>query len=188
MEIVIDTIKLSKRKLSIIQFLVIYTLYNLNKDITIDFDISKVENSDIIDLEAKGYIEINGGSISISKKGINFVEGRGRNYEELAIKIREEFPSGKKNNKYPWRGIVKSIVDKLKKLDRSYGLSIYTDNEIINAVKDYVGQFNSTNMDTGMQICPYFLEKNNTSNLIAWLESTSTEEEDTGEFNFTQKL
>jgi hypothetical protein len=187
MEIVIDTIKLNKRKLSIMQFLVILTLYHHKKGTTIDFDVTDVDNSEILDLETKGYIEINGGSLSISKKGINFIEGRGRNYEELAMRIRDEFPKGKKNNKYPWKGILKGIVDKLKKLDRNYGLSIYTDNQIIQAVKEYVGQFNSMTMDTGMQICPYFVEKNGTSNLIAWLESSEVEKE-SNDYNFTEKL
>jgi hypothetical protein len=62
------------------------------------------------------------------------------------------------------------LVDKLRKLDKGHGMADFTNEQIIAVCKEYVDKFNPMTMDRGMQIAPYFIEKEGNSALMSWLE------------------
>lgn len=75
----------------------------------------------------------------------------------LAVKLREIYPAGKKPGyAYTWRDSVSCIVDRLKKFFLKYGE--YSDEQIINATKEYVDSFNGNYQY--MQLLKYFIWKN----------------------------
>lgn len=77
--------------------------------------------------------------------------------ENLANKLREIFPTGKKPGyAYTWRDSTSCIVDRLKKFFLKYG--DYSDEEIIEATKKYVNSFNGDYKY--MQLLKYFIWKN----------------------------
>lgn len=79
-------------------------------------------------------------------------------FVNLAKKLQELFPMGKKPGcTYTWRDSVSCIVDRLKKFFLKYG-SNYTDEQIINATKEYVNSFNGDYQY--MQLLKYFIWKN----------------------------
>jgi hypothetical protein len=106
--------------------------------------------------------------------------------KQLAEKLREIFPAGKKPGyAYTWRDSPSCIADRLKKFFLKYG--DYPDDRIIQVTKDYVASFNGNY--TYMQLLKYFIWKNKTtgeqvvrgrvvgevekqSQLAAWLEDT----------------
>ena len=167
MNISIDTDKLKKRGISVNEYMTLLSVYYKGKGLSIDYVDKK---SDYFSLRDKGFLVINGSSVVLSEPAITLIEGRGRDYIQLAITIREMFPKGLKGGKYPWKGTVKVIADKLKKLDKSHGLSEYSDAEIAEAVYKYVNRFSMADMDRGMQIAPYFVEKDGDSSLMSWLQ------------------
>lgn len=167
MQIVIDTDKISKRGLSINEYLSLLLIYNKQNGKSIDYSERK---ADYLSLSAKGYILIDGAMVSLLPRSLYLIEGIGRDYIQLATDVRECFPRGSKDGKYPWRGTIKVIVDRLRKLDKGHGMSDYTNEQIITVCREYVNQFNQMTMDRGMQIASYFIEKEGNSALMAWLE------------------
>jgi len=105
---------------------------------------------------------------------------------QLAEKLREIFPAGKKPGyAYTWRDSVSCITDRLKKFFMKYGE--YSDEQVIEATKAYVASFNGNY--TYMQLLKYFIWKNKVtgeevvrgrvvgeierqSQLAAWIEDT----------------
>ena len=105
---------------------------------------------------------------------------------QLAEKLREIFPAGKKPGyAYTWRDSVSCIADRLKKFFLKYGE--YTDEQVIEATKAYVASFNGNYQY--MQLLKYFIWKNKVtgeevvrgriigeverqSQLAAWIEDT----------------
>ena len=105
---------------------------------------------------------------------------------QLAEKLREIFPAGKKPGyAYTWRDSVSCITDRLKKFFMKYGE--YTDEQVIEATKAYVASFNGNYQY--MQLLKYFIWKNKVtgeevvrgrivgeverqSQLAAWIEDT----------------
>ena len=105
---------------------------------------------------------------------------------QLAEKLREIFPAGKKPGyAYTWRDSVSCIADRLKKFFMKYGE--YSDEQVIEATKAYVASFNGNY--TYMQLLKYFIWKNKVtgenvvrgrivgeverqSQLAAWIEDT----------------
>ena len=166
MQIIIDIDKIEKKGLSVNEYITLLSIYYKTKSIKINYLDRK---ADYFSLRDKGFIVINGSSVVLTPESIVLIEGRGRDYIQLATSIREIFPKGTKNGKYPWKGTVKAIVEKLKKLDKSYGMSEYSDEEILNITKRYVNRFSFTDMDRGMQIATYFVEKDGDSSLMSWL-------------------
>ena len=168
MIISIDTDKLDRKGISVNEYLTLLSIKFQQSGKSIDYIDRKV---DYLSLSSKGYISIDGATVSLLPRAISLIDGKGRDYIELASKIRQIFPTGNKDGKYPWRGTLKSIVDKIKKLDKSYGLSKYSDEDILSACSSYVSKFGFKDMDRGMQIAPYFIEKEGISSLMSWLEN-----------------
>ena len=108
---------------------------------------------------------------------------------ELANRLREIFPAGKKPGyAYTWRDSPSCIADRLKKFFLKYGR--YSDEDIIRATKAYVDSFNGNYQY--MQLLKYFIWKNKVtgeevvrgrivgeverqSQLAAWLEDNNEE-------------
>lgn len=82
-------------------------------------------------------------------------------FEDLANKLRELFPSGKKEGTiYYWRDSTKVIANKLKAVSKNYG--DFSDEEAIEATKKYVEGFNGNY--TYMQLLKYFISKREVKN------------------------
>ena len=88
----------------------------------------------------------------------------------MANKLKELFPAGNKSPGHPWRGNTKEIVNKLKRFKTIYS---YSDTEILNATKHYVG-----NMENNlyMRVLKYFILKQNNegeeiSDLASYIEN-----------------
>ena len=81
-------------------------------------------------------------------------------FNKLADKLRELFPAGKKPGyAYTWRDSTSCIADRLKKFFLKYDSdNKYTDEQVIQATKDYVASFNGNY--TYMQLLKYFIWKN----------------------------
>ena len=81
-------------------------------------------------------------------------------FKNLANKLREIFPQGKKTGtSLQWRDSESVIMDRLKKFILKYG--DHPDEEIIDATKRYVDSFNG--QYTYMQVLKYFIWKNKIS-------------------------
>ena len=77
--------------------------------------------------------------------------------EKLVIKLQALFPEGKKDGTTQyWRGNKREISLKLKKFFKLYG-DTYTDQQIIDATKNYVDTFNG--VFTYMRVLKYFIMK-----------------------------
>mgnify|MGYP000153852411 FL=1 len=77
-------------------------------------------------------------------------------FENLANKLRELYPSGKKEGtNYYWKDSTRVIANKLKALSKNYG--DFTDEEAIEATKKYIESFNGNY--TYMQLLKYFISK-----------------------------
>lgn len=167
MQIIIDLDKLAKHGLSVNEYMTLLSIYYKAKNVDVNYIYRK---TDYFVLQEKRYLEINGSLVSLTQQAISLLAPSGRDYVALAMAIREQFPKGSKAGRYPWKGVVKSIVTKLKTLDKSYGMDEFTDEDIIKATTLYVSRFNQNDMDRGMQIAPYFLEKEGNSALMSWLQ------------------
>lgn len=81
---------------------------------------------------------------------------------ELAKKLKEIYPKGKKEGtSYYWADSVSMIVIRLKLFFKRYGED-FTDEQIINATKNYVEGFNGGYQY--MQILKYFIMKDKVGN------------------------
>jgi len=167
MQIIIDTERLKKRDINVNEYLLLFSIYSQQNGRSIDYMERK---ADYLSLSSKGYISIDGAMVNLLPRSLYLIEGIGRDYTQLATDIRECFPKGSKDGKYPWRGTIKSLVDKLRKLDKGHGMGDYANEQIVAVCKNYTDQFNLMTMDRGMQIAPYFIEKDGNSTLMAWLE------------------
>jgi hypothetical protein len=164
MKINIDLARLKKKKLTINQYLLILKIYYKTKSLELPFTEHK---GDYLHLRDSGFLYIDGSSVGLKKQAVDFVEDNGdRDYDDLATQIRELFPKGAKADKWPWRSTVKDLSHRLAKLDKSFGLSDYTDDQILMTTENYVNRFSSKDMDSGMQICKYFIEKDGSSTLM----------------------
>lgn len=80
-----------------------------------------------------------------------------RRLDELATKLMEIYPRGKKEGTTTyWRGNKKEIREKLQKFFKLYG-SKFTDEQILKATQDYVTSFNGDY--SYMRVLKYFIMK-----------------------------
>lgn len=109
--------------------------------------------------------------------------------DTLVTKLRSIFPAGKKEGTTStyWKGNVRDIKLKLKKFFKLYG-DQYTDDQIVQAARDYVASFNGNY--TYMRALQYFIwkdEKKTNSEGIRYIEEVSdlaTFLENAGEKNY----
>lgn len=93
----------------------------------------------------------------------------------LAKAMQNEYPEGKKGNKYYWRDSTKIIAARLAVFIKKYG--DHEDEEFINATKNYVKSYNGDY--TYMELLKYFIYKKKkesgeeTSSLASYLENAS---------------
>ena len=94
--------------------------------------------------------------ISSDEKVLNY----DLDFNSLAIKLQEMFPSGNKpGTTYSWRDKTSTIVFKLKTLVAKYGF-IFTEEEAVKATKEYINSFEGDEKDK-MQLLKYFILKTN---------------------------
>ena len=80
--------------------------------------------------------------------------------EELATKLRDLWPAGEKDGKYPWRDSVSNLVKRLEFLWKERNLKDkYTIDDCLIAARRYLAQFE--NNVKYMQILKYFIFKQN---------------------------
>ena len=101
-------------------------------------------------------------------------------FDNLAEKLRELYPKGKKDGtNYMWRDSNPIIAKKLKSVVAKYG-NCFTDEQAINATKRYVESFNGNYRY--MQLLKYFISKKviingeieETSQLLSYIENEDT--------------
>lgn len=160
MKLTIDQTILDKNDLTLEEFLVLYLGAK-------DVDIESISQS----LIAKGLADkdlFSNGRIVVSDKVKDLVStisidsdknviDKDSEFTELATKLREIYPAGRKDGTtYMWRGTTAEVAKKLKTLVVKYGFTINKE-DIIKATKEYVSSFNGNYRY--MQLLKYFILK-----------------------------
>lgn len=78
-------------------------------------------------------------------------------FTDLAQKLRELWPSGEKDGKWPWRDSVQNIAKRLKFLWEDRKLGQYTLEECLTAARRYLAQYEDNTKY--MQVLKYFIFK-----------------------------
>lgn len=108
----------------------------------------------------------------LKQSSCNDAKVSGARIKELAIKLRNEFPEGKKNGtNFHWKCSSKEVEDKLKSFFVRFG--DYSDEDLIQATKNYV--VSHSNDNSRMRILKYFIIKKTdqgvSSDLLAYVEN-----------------
>lgn len=166
MKYIIDSELCESEKITLEQFIYLFLLYQ-NENIAIkNIALSTVQ---------KGYVNCSGFMNDmpvnpfLTKEGCEIVESillnsefrEGKRpmdrYDKLADKLRDLYPTGKKpGTNYLWRDSRPIIAKKLKGLVKKYNIE-FTDEEAIEATKNYVNSFNGDYRY--MQLLKYFISK-----------------------------
>ena len=185
MKLIIDSEVCESKGLTLEEFIVLY----LNSK---NVDINKTINS-IIEKKVAGKDLFNPNAVVLSSNSRKLLEEiildsdktvakNNKRLENLAEKLRELYPEGKKQGtQYYWRDSNSVIVKKLKALVKKYG-DCFTDEQAINATKKYVESFNGNYQF--MQLLKYFISKNvvkggeveETSQLLSYIENAGQED------------
>lgn len=185
MKLIIDSEVCESKGLTLIEFIVLY----LNSK---NVDISKTIDS-IIEKKVAGKDLFNPNAVVLSSNSRKLLEEiildsdktvakNNKRLENLAEKLRELYPEGKKQGtQYYWRDSNSVIVKKLKALVKKYG-DCFTDEQAINATRKYVESFNGNYQF--MQLLKYFISKNivkggeveETSQLLSYIENAGQED------------
>jgi hypothetical protein len=185
MKLVIDSEVCESKGLTLEEFIVLY----LNSK---SIDINKTINS-IIEKKVAGKDLFNPNAVVLSSNSRKLLEEiildsdktvakNNKRLENLAEKLRELYPEGKKQGtQYYWRDSNSVIVKKLKALIKKYG-DCFTDEQAINATRKYVASFNGNYQF--MQLLKYFISKNvvkggeieETSQLLSYIENAGQED------------
>lgn len=127
----------------------------------------------------------------ITQKGVDLIEDIIINSEfqkpevkdrflNLAEELRDLYPSGKRpGTAYMWKDSAAVISKRLKALYKKYNLK-YTDEQVINATKRYIESFNGDY--TYMQLLKYFISKDESSQLLSYIENEGQENNITHEW------
>ena len=160
MKLTINQTILDKNGLTLEEFLVLYLGAK-------DVDIESISQS----LIAKGLADkdlFSNGRIVVSDKVKDLVStisidsdknviDKDSEFIELATKLREIYPAGRKDGTtYMWRGTTAEVAKKLKTLVVKYGFTINKE-DVIKATKEYVSSFNGNYRY--MQLLKYFILK-----------------------------
>jgi len=136
-----------KEGISINETLQLASLCKLTEGVTIRID-SNILNS----LINKGYLD---DMSNVLPKGFRVFKGLKMGNIELARQLRSMYPSGMKDDKWPWRGTVSSIAERLDDFNRMY--PDISNEEIIITTKDYLDKFNDDN--GSRSLLAYFIWK-----------------------------
>lgn len=116
----------------------------------------------------------------------NKVDNKEHEFNNLANKLREIFPKGRKaGTTHSWRGSTMEVANKLKSLVVKYGC-MFTEEEAIEAAKSYVAAFNGDYKY--MKVLKYFILKTPTingqveiqSDLMSYIQNRDIGEEQNG--------
>ena len=185
MKLIIDSEVCESKGLTLIEFIVLY----LNSK---NVDISKTIDS-IVEKKVAGKDLFNPNAVVLSSNSRKLLEEiildsdktvakNNKRLENLAEKLRELYPEGKKQGtQYYWRDSNSVIVKKLKALVKKYG-DCFTDEQAVNATRKYVESFNGNYQF--MQLLKYFISKNvvkggeveETSQLLSYIENAGQED------------
>ena len=160
MKLTIDQTILDKNNLTIEEFLVLFLSAR-------EVDIGVISQS----LVAKGLADkdlFSSGKLVISDKVKDLIStisidsdknviDKDSEFTELATKLREIYPAGRKDGTtYMWRGTTAEVAKKLKTLVVKYGYTINRE-DVLKATKEYVNSFNGNYRY--MQLLKYFILK-----------------------------
>lgn len=185
MKLIVDSNVCESKGLTLEEFIVLY----LNSK---NVDINKTINS-LIEKKIAGRDLFNPNAVVLSSNSRKLLEeiildsdktvaSNTKRLENLAEKLRELYPEGKKSGtQYYWRDSNSVIVKKLKALVKKYG-DCFTDEQAINATRKYVESFNGNYQF--MQLLKYFISKNvvkggeveETSQLLSYIENAGQED------------
>ena len=117
-----------------------------------------IRMSIVSSLQEKGLIsrDTDSGRITMMGKGVNIFRSTKKDNSSLAKTLRELFPPGLKDDKWPWRSTNVQIRDKLDKFMALYPEA--EDDKIINATKNYLSKMRDN--ERGMSLLQYFILKN----------------------------
>lgn len=156
MKLIIDEANVKKHKLSLEEFLYLLLVYR-------EADFANIKES----LEERGLIGSSLMGVSLTERGIKKLSSFSGtlpekiDYEEVAKKLREAYPEGKKRGtNCMWRDSTAIIARKLKTLVEKYNCQ-FTEEQAIRVTEEYVKSFNGDY--TYMQVLKYFLLKTRTS-------------------------
>lgn len=115
-----------------------------------------VHSAGLAALMDKGFISYSreNDEYSPTKEGIRVFRKVRRDTDHLATVIRQMYPPGMKDGKWPWRGTPKEISSRLTTFLE--GFPDITDEEIVNAVRTYLANFPD---DNGRSLLGYFIYK-----------------------------
>ena len=160
MKLTVDEYILDKYDLSLNEFLVLYLSANsVNIKSCMESLIQKglaykdmfYENSIVVSNNIKDTV-----SSIIIESDKNIID-KDQQFTDLANKLRELYPSGRKEGTtYMWRGTTAEIAKKLKTLVVKYGYS-FTEEQVIKATKEYINSFNGNYKR--MRLLKYFILK-----------------------------
>lgn len=185
MKLIVDSNVCESKGLTLEEFIVLY----LNSK---NVDINKTINS-LIEKKIAGRDLFNPNAVVLSSNSRKLLEeiildsdktvaSNTKRLENLAEKLRELYPEGKKSGtQYYWRDSNSVIVKKLKALVKKYG-DCFTDEQAVNATRKYVESFNGNYQF--MQLLKYFISKNvvkggeveETSQLLSYIENAGQED------------
>ena len=160
MKLTVDEYILDKYNLSLNEFLVLYLSANsVNIKSCMESLVEKglaykdmfYENSIVVSNNIKDTV-----SSIIIESDKNIID-KDQQFTDLANKLRELYPSGRKEGTtYMWRGTTAEIAKKLKTLVVKYGYS-FTEEQVIKATKEYINSFNGNYKR--MRLLKYFILK-----------------------------
>lgn len=158
MKITIDMEVLKKENLTLGEFLILLMGF---KDLNYDTCYQKLVKSKLVEpnLFSKMSIVLSDNTKKLVEKILLDSDDRITNcgiddFEALANKLRELYPDGNKaGTTYSWRSTTEEIAQKLKALVVVHNFT-FTEEEAIEAVKDYISSFNDYKY---MSLLKYFI-------------------------------
>lgn len=191
MKIIIDTKILKKKKIPISSYLLALSLYDKNDINKEDYEFL-AKNNYIIwnkdnNINMHNYPELTDlGKAFVEDMIILSEANNTSDLKVLAKALKDIYPKGKKDGKYPWSEGVALIEKRLQLFYKKYGTkedgTLYTPDEIIDATKKYLASFNGNYQY--LQLLKYFIfkekvdisgERDSTSSLLTFLEAEEDE-------------
>lgn len=136
-----------KEGISINESLQLASLCKLTEGVTI-----RIDSNTLNSLINKGYLD---SMSNVLPKAFRVFKGLKMDNIAVARQLRDMYPAGMKDDKWPWRGTVSSIAERLDDFNRMY--PDISNEEIINTTKEYLDKFSDD--DGGRSLLAYFIWK-----------------------------